>query len=151
MVLQGLVRLQCRHSVRRMSCTRTAHALDIVQLYALRCLQEAELALAEHEADQVTLKQLHEQLRDAKHKLHEMLQAYHRAQTDRTDSAGRARAAAAQLAQHKLVVAHLQKHLERTRNENERLRVELQTGSRPQVQLPMHLEVLRDDASPCDC
>jgi hypothetical protein len=89
-----------------------------------RRAQGAELQLAEREADQAALGALHEQLRDAKHKLTEMLHAYHRAAADRDDGARLGRAAAAQLAQHKLVVAHVQRHLDRARRENARLRSE---------------------------
>lgn len=92
-------------------------------------MQEAELQLIERETEQAALAQLHEQLRETKHRITEMMHAYHRANSDRDDSQRRMRSASMQLSQHKLIVAHLQRQINRLRSENLRLRGEVQDQS----------------------
>jgi chromosome segregation ATPase len=85
-----------------------------------------ELQLVEREAEQAMLVKVQEQLRDAKHKITELMHVYQRVNADRSDVQRRMRASAMELSRHKLVVAHLQRQLDRLRKENLRLRGDVQ-------------------------
>ena len=105
------------------------------------CFQEAELALLARDADAAALATMHEQLRDAKHRITELVHAYTRVTSDRDESHRRARTSGMHLAQHKLVVAHQERQLDRARKENNRLRshaADVSAGRAPQVRPSDH-------------
>jgi chromosome segregation ATPase len=89
-------------------------------------VQEMELQLVEREAEQATLAKVQEQLREAKHKITELMHVYQRMNADKDDVQRRMRSSAMELSRHKLVVAHLQRQLDRVRKENLRLRCGIQ-------------------------